>query len=288
MSGRLYLCATPIGNLGDISHRALEVLRSVDLIAAEDTRHTRKLLNHFEIDKPMTSYFEHNRKEKGEYLVKKMKSGLSVALVSDAGTPAISDPGEDLVKLCVESGVPVSPIPGPVAGICALISSGISTGRFAFEGFLPVNKNGRMERLNAVKDDTRTLIFYEAPHKLRNTLSDMLDVLGDRKISLCRELTKIHEEILRFSLSEACRYYADVLPKGEFVLVLEGKDPEVIREEKRKDVLTLSVEEHFRQCLEEGMSEKEALKKVASERGVPKRDIYAHIKIHENEEKTID
>lgn len=282
MKGQLYLCATPIGNLGDISHRCLEILRSVDLIAAEDTRHTQKLLNHFEINCPMTSYFEHNRREKGEYLIEKMKNGASVALVSDAGTPAISDPGEDLVRLCIENGIPVSPIPGPVAGICALISSGMATGRFAFEGFLPVNRNGRTERLLEVKQDTRTLIFYEAPHKLIHTLHDMLAVLGDRRITVCRELTKIHEEFLYFTLSEACAYYDEAVPKGEFVLVIEGMDPDALAEEKRKDVLSLTVEEHLKQFLAEGMSEKEAMKRVASERGIPKREVYASLKIHEN------
>lgn len=279
MSGRLYLCATPIGNLGDISHRCLEVLRSVDLIAAEDTRHTQKLLNHFEINQPMTSYFEHNRKEKGQYLVEKMKAGESVALVSDAGTPAISDPGEDLVKLCIQNEIPVSPIPGPVAGICALISSGLATGRFAFEGFLPVNKNGRTERLESVKNDTRTLIFYEAPHKLLNTLSDMLCVLGDRTVAICREMTKIHEEITHTTLKKAVEHYSEVQPKGEFVLVVEGISAEALAEENRKDVLSLSVEEHFNRCLGEGLTEKDAMKRVAAERGVPKREIYAYLKV---------
>ena len=280
MSGRLYLCATPIGNLGDISHRCLEILRSVDLIAAEDTRHTRKLLNHFEIDTPMTSYFEHNRKEKGEMLIRKLQDGESIALVSDAGTPAISDPGEDLVKLCIEHGVPVSPVPGPVAGICALISSGMATGRFAFEGFLPVNKNGRTERLEMVKDDTRTLIFYEAPHKLIATLSDMLEIFGNRKITICRELTKIHEEFLYFTLSEAVSYYQDTQPKGEFVLVLEGINEEKLMEQKQSEFLHLSPKEHLEMRMKEGLSEKDALKIVAQERGVPKREIYQELKVH--------
>lgn len=281
MSGRLYLCATPIGNLGDISHRCLEVLKSVDLIAAEDTRHTLKLLNHFEIEKPMTSYFEHNRKEKGEMLIEKMKEGMEIALVSDAGTPAISDPGEDLVKLCIEHAIPVSPIPGPVAGICALISSGMATGRFAFEGFIPVNKNGRIERLEKLKDDTRTLIFYEAPHKLCQTLRDMRTVFGNRKITVCRELTKIHEEFLYFTLDEAISHFDAVQPKGEFVLILEGVDEEALLEERKEEFSRLSIEEHLRLRMAEGMDEKDAIKAVAKERGVPKREIYNEWKIKE-------
>ncbi len=281
MSGRLYLCATPIGNLGDISHRCLEVLNSVDLIAAEDTRHTLKLLNHFGIEKPMTSYFEHNRKEKGEMLIEKMKEGMEIALVSDAGTPAISDPGEDLVKLCIENSIPVSPIPGPVAGICALISSGMATGRFAFEGFIPVNKNGRMERLEKIKDDTRTLIFYEAPHKLCQTLSDMRTVFGNRKITVCRELTKIHEEFLYFTLDEAVSHFSEVQPKGEFVLILEGVDEDALLEERKEEFSRLSIEEHLKLRMAEGMDEKDAIKAVAKERGVPKREIYNEWKIKE-------
>ena len=229
MNGKLYLCATPIGNLGDISARCLEVLNTADLIAAEDTRRTIQLLNHFEISKPLTSYHEHNRHEKGEYIISLLKSGKNVVVVSDAGTPAISDPGEDLVRLCAQNNVDVTSIPGPVAGINALIISGLSTRRFAFEGFLSVNKRHRREHLESVKRDTHTLIFYEAPHKLKNTLSDMCRTFGgDRKIALVRELTKIHEEVKRCTLDEAVDFYSENNPRGEYVIVIEGA-PEIER-----------------------------------------------------------
>lgn len=271
MSGILYLCATPIGNLGDISARCLEAFQNADLIACEDTRRTIQLLNHFGIKKQLTSYHEHNKREKGEYIIGLLKEGKNVVLVSDAGTPAISDPGEDLVKLCIENDLQVTPIPGCVAGINALIVSGLPTRRFAFEGFLSVNKRHRKEHLESVKNDTHTLIFYEAPHKLPYTLADMLEILGDRKIALCRELTKIHEEIIRTTLKEAQNLYTENSPKGEFVIVIEGaKEPEA--EEAWWEAL--SVEEHVEKYIADGIDSKEAVKQTAKDRNLPKREVY--------------
>lgn len=278
MNGKLYLCATPIGNLGDITYRCVETLRSVDLIAAEDTRRTLGLLNHLEIEKPMTSYFEHNKKEKGEYLINEMKNGKNIALVSDAGTPAISDPGEDLVKMCAEQGIDVVPVPGAVAGINALISSGLSTQRFTFEGFLTVNRRGRMEHLSSLKNEQRTMIFYEAPHKLMSTLRDMLAVFGDRRVTLCREITKIHEEFYRTTFSGAIARYEENPPRGEFVLVIEGKSHEDIEAEKEAQWQDMTVSGHVEMYINRGMEEKEALKAVAKDRGVSKRDIYNEYK----------
>lgn len=278
MSGKLYLCATPIGNLGDITYRCVEVLKSVDLIAAEDTRRTLGLLNHLGIEKPMTSYFEHNRREKGEYLISEMKNGKNIALVSDAGTPAISDPGEDLVLLCAENGIDVVPIPGAVAGINALISSGLPTGRFTFEGFLTVNKRGRNEMLKALENEERTMIFYEAPHKLMSTLKDMYSSFGDRKICLCREITKIHEEFFRTTLSEAISHYEENPPRGEFVLVVEGKSRQMIDEQQKQQWEEMNIPEHVDMYISQGMAEKDALKAVARDRGVSKRDIYNEYK----------
>ena len=277
--GKLYLCATPIGNLGDITYRCVEVLKSVDLIAAEDTRHTLGLLNHLGIEKPMTSYFEHNRREKGEMLVNEMKNGKNIALVSDAGTPAISDPGEDLVALCAERGVQVVPVPGAVAGINALISSGLPTGRFTFEGFLTVNKKGRNEMLESLRNEERTMIFYEAPHKLMATLRDMYKVFGERRICLCREITKIHEEFRRTTLSDAIAHYEENPPRGEFVLVIDGKNKEELLEESQKAWENMSIEQHVKMYISQGMDEKEAMKLVAKDRGVSKRDIYNQYKI---------
>ena len=228
--GVLYLVATPIGNLEDITYRALRILSEVDFIAAEDTRHTLKLLNHFEIQKPMISYYEHNIRERGEKIISRIKEGKCAALVSDAGTPAVSDPGEDLVRLCIEEGIRVIPVPGAVAGINALICSGISTKRFSFEGFLSVNKKSRMDHLESVKDSAYTLIFYEAPHKLLNTLNDMLKYFGNRKITVARELTKKFETIFPTTLQFALEYYKENDPRGEYVLVIEGKS----KKEKRK------------------------------------------------------
>ncbi len=273
MSGTLYLCATPIGNLGDLSKRTLEIFEAVDLIACEDTRRTLQLLNHFSIHKPLTSYHEHNKKEKGEYLTALLEEGKNIALVSDAGTPAISDPGEDLVRLCIEKNLSVTSLPGPVAGITALILSGLSTRRFSFEGFLSVNNRHRREHLSSVKNDTRTLIFYEAPHKLKNTLRDMKDTFGEmRKIALCRELTKLHEEILRMTLGDAVSYYEENPPRGEYVLVIEGASENIETEEKWWE--SLSVEEHIDKYIADGTDKKEAIKKCASDRNLPKREVY--------------
>ena len=271
MSGILYLCATPIGNLGDISARCLEAFQNADLIACEDTRRTVQLLNHFGIKKQLTSYHAHNKREKGEVIVNLLKEGKNVVLVSDAGTPAISDPGEDLVKLCIENDLTVTPIPGCVAGINALIVSGLPTRRFAFEGFLSVNKRHRKEHLESVKNDTHTLIFYEAPHKLPYTLADMLEILGDRKIALCRELTKLHEEIIRTTLSEAQNLYTETSPKGEFVIVIEGaKEPE--KETAWWEEMTIT--EHVEKYIADGVDSKDAVKMTAKDRGLPKRDVY--------------
>ena len=278
MSGKLYLCATPIGNLGDITYRCVEVLKSVDMIAAEDTRRTLGLLNHLGIEKPMTSYFEHNRREKGEYLISLMKEGKNIALVSDAGTPAISDPGEDLVALCAENDVCVVPVPGAVAGINALIASGLPTGRFTFEGFLTVNKRGRCEMLKSLENEERTMIFYEAPHKLRTTLKDMYAAFGERRICLCREITKIHEEFFRTTLSEAIAHYEENPPRGEFVLVIEGKSRRVIEDEQKSEWENITVHEHVDMYIKKGMDEKEAIKAAAKDRSVPKRDIYNEYK----------
>jgi 16S rRNA (cytidine1402-2'-O)-methyltransferase len=274
MSGTLYLCATPIGNLGDVSARCLEIFNTVDLIAAEDTRRTVQLLNHFGISKPLTSYHEHNKREKGEYIIKLLKDGKNVAQVSDAGTPAISDPGEDLVKLCIENDINVTSIPGPVAGINALILSGLPTRRYAFEGFLSVNKRHRREHLESVKNDTHTLIFYEAPHKLKYTLADMLDTFGgDRKIALVRELTKLHEEVIRCTLAEAQSLYEEKSPRGEYVIVIEGAS-ENAAEAEESFWESMTIPEHVDKYIADGMTSKEAIKQAAKDRGLAKRDVY--------------
>lgn len=272
--GILYLCATPIGNLGDISSRCLGVLESVDLIAAEDTRRTLQLLNHFGITKALTSYHEHNKKAKGEYIIKLLLDGKNVAQVSDAGTPAISDPGEDLVRLAIDNGICVTSVPGPVAGITALILSGLPVARYAFEGFLSTNKRNRFEHLESVKNDTHTLIFYEAPHKLLTTLRDMRTVFGgERKIALARELTKVYEEIIRTTIDGAIEYYSEKSPRGEYVLVIEGASGDV----RDDDCFwqEMSVKEHVDKYIIDGMTQKDAIKAVSTDRGVPKRDIYS-------------
>ncbi len=272
--GMLYLCATPIGNLGDMSKRTIEVLSMVDMIACEDTRNTRKLLTHFNISKPLTSYHEHNKAMRGEELCEMMLSGKNIALVSDAGTPAISDPGEDLVKLCAAKDISVTSIPGPVAFINALVLSGLNTQRFSFEGFLSVNKKNRMNHLNEIKDDTRTLIFHEAPHKLTRTLQDMLSVFGDRRISLARELTKMFEEVKRTTISEALDFYTANSPKGEFVLVIEGQKAEKLMEDMAKEYENISIEEQIDKLIEDGMNKKDAIKEVATLRNMKKSDVY--------------
>ena len=270
MSGILYLCATPIGNLGDISDRCLKTLETVDIIACEDTRRTLQLLNHFDIKNKLTSYHEHNKTEKGKMLVEMLKIGKNVALVSDAGTPAISDPGEDLVRLCIENSITVTSIPGCVAGINALILSGISACRFAFEGFLSVNKRHRIEHLNSRKNETHTRSCYEAPHKLTRTLSDMFEVFSNRNIALVRELTKIHEEVIHTDLEKAQLLYLENSPKGEFVIIVEGaKDAEI-----ESDWDGLTVLEHIEKYLNGGENAKDAIKKVAKDRNLPRREVY--------------
>lgn len=269
--GVLYLVATPIGNLEDITYRALRILGEVDFIAAEDTRHTLKLLNHFEIQKPMISYYEHNIRERGEKIIARIKEGKNAALVSDAGTPAISDPGEDLVRLCIEEGIKVIPVPGAVAGINALICSGISTKRFSFEGFLSVNKKSRIDHLESVKNSKYTLIFYEAPHKLLNTLSDMLKYFGNRKLTVARELTKKFEQFIYTDIEKAIEYFTENQPKGEFVLIIEGAS----EEESASPFDNMTILEHINYYIESGMDKKEAMKKVAQDRNISKRDVYA-------------
>lgn len=275
MQGKLYLCATPIGNLEDITLRVLRTLEEVDLIAAEDTRNSIKLLNHFEIKTPMTSYHEYNKIEKAYQLVDKMKSGLNVALITDAGTPGISDPGEDLVRICYESGIEVTSLPGAAAVITALTLSGLSTRRFAFEAFLPREKKERQTILASLKKETRTIILYEAPHHLKKTLEELFEVLEDRPITLCRELTKRYETAFQTTLSGAISYYEENEPKGEFVLVIQGKQPEELLQEERQAWESLSLEEHMAHYEEQGISRKEAMKLVAKDRGISKRDVYA-------------
>lgn len=272
MNGKLYLCPTPIGNLGDITMRTLEVLKSVDLIAAEDTRVSAKLLNHFDIRVPTTSYYEHNKREKGSYLLEKLLNGEKIAVITDAGMPGISDPGEDLVRLCIDNSVPVEALPGPCAFATALVASGMPTGRFAFEGFLTVNRKNRLTHLESVRNDTRTLIFYEAPHKLQATLKDMLSVFGNREITLARELTKRFEEYRRTTLKDAVHYYEETPPKGEFVLIIKGADEAKLIEEYR-DTLP-SAEELLRKYSSENLRAKELTRRVADELKQPRREIY--------------
>lgn len=274
MKGKLYLCATPIGNLEDITFRVLRTLKEADLIAAEDTRNSRKLLNHFEIKTPMTSYHEYNKYEKGRWLVRQMEEGKQVALITDAGTPGISDPGEELVAMCWEAGIETTSLPGPAACITALTVSGLPTRRFSFEAFLPQDKKQRQEVLEELKKDTRTLILYEAPHRLVKTLEELLKELGNRKITVCRELTKKHETLFKTDLEKALDWYRENSPKGECVLVLEGKSREEIKEEERSKWEDMSVPEHVEFYLKQGMEKKEAMKQVAKDRGVSKREIY--------------
>ena len=264
VGGTLYLVATPIGNLSDISERALKVLSEVDFVAAEDTRNSGLLLSRFGISKPLVSYYEHNKRERGEYIVSRLMAGESCALVTDAGMPAISDPGEDIVRLCAEKDVPVTVIPGCCAAVSALALSALATGRFAFEGFVTVNKHDRRERLMSLRSEERTMIFYEAPHKLRQTLSDMLEYMGDRKITLCREMTKLNEEIIRTTLSGAVELYREKEPRGEYVLVVEGG----IRDNEKKNAFPDDPEEHVQIYMSGGMSRMDAIKAAAKDRGV--------------------
>lgn len=269
MSGKLYVVGTPIGNLSDFSPRAVETLASVDFIAAEDTRVTLKLLNHFEIKKPMVSYFEHNRRERGEIILERIKSGENCAIVTDAGMPAISDPGEDLVDLCLSNGITVESVPGPTAFATAVAISGLPSGRFTFEGFLSVNKPSRREHLEEIVSERRTMVFYEAPHKLTATLKDLYKYLGDRRIALIKELTKIHETVERTTLSEACEKYSAQTPKGEFVIVIEGST-----EPKQKEVSLDEAVALAKGLVENGMAINDAAKEIAKETKLKKGDIY--------------
>ncbi|SHK35560.1 16S rRNA (cytidine1402-2'-O)-methyltransferase [Anaerocolumna jejuensis DSM 15929] len=277
MAGTLYLCATPIGNLEDITLRVLRTLKEVDLIAAEDTRHSIKLLNHFEINTPMTSYHEYNKIDKGHYLTGLLKEGKNIALITDAGTPGISDPGEELVKMAYEEGIAVTSLPGPSAVVTALTLSGLPTRRFAFEAFLPSDKKERQNILKGLKTETRTIIIYEAPHRLLRTLKELAENLGDRKATVIRELTKKHETAFLTSLAEAVRYYEEEEPKGECVLVIDGLKAEELAEKEREKYADLSLNDHMKLYLDKGMDKKEAMKAVAADRGVSKREIYQQL-----------
>lgn len=274
MAGTLYLCATPIGNLEDMTFRAVRTLKEADLIAAEDTRNSIKLLNHYEIKTPMTSYHEYNKIDKGKKLVELLLEGRNVALITDAGTPGISDPGEELVKMCYEAGVPVTSVPGAAACITALTLSGLSTRRFAFEAFLPSDKKERKEILEELAKETRTVVLYEAPHRLVRTLKELAEAMGDRKAAVCRELTKKHETAFATTLEDACSYYETSEPKGECVIVVEGKSRKAVRDEARARWEELSIEAHMEQYLSAGMTKKDAMKQVAKDRGIGKREVY--------------
>ena len=274
MSGKLYLCATPIGNLEDITLRVLRTLKEVDLIAAEDTRNSIKLLNHFDIKTPMTSYHEYNKIDKAYTLIEKMQSGMNIALITDAGTPGISDPGEELAAMCYEAGIEVTSLPGPAACITALTLSGLPTRRFAFEAFLPSDKKERKAVLEELKNETRTIILYEAPHHLVGTLEELKEALGDRQVTLCRELTKKHETAFHNTLQGLLDYYREQKPLGECVLVIRGKSREELQQESQASWEEISIEEHMAIYENQGMPRKEAMKQVAKDRGVTKRDIY--------------
>lgn len=274
MSGQLYLVATPIGNLEDMTYRAVRVLQEVDLIAAEDTRNSIKLLNHFAIKTPMTSYHEFNRYDKAQWLVEQMQQGKNVACITDAGTPGISDPGEELVKQCYEAGIAVTALPGACACITALTASGQKTRRFSFEAFLPVDKKERKQTLEELREETRTIVLYEAPHRLVRTLEELLETLGERRLTVCRELTKKHETFFQTKLTEAVVYYQANEPKGECVLVIEGKSRQELAQEQQKQWEALTLPEHMEVYLAKGMTKKEAMKQVAADRGMSKRDVY--------------
>lgn len=284
--GQLYLCATPIGNLEDITFRVLNTLKEVDLIAAEDTRHSIKLLNHFEIKTPMTSYHEYNKVEKAKYLVQRMQMGEKIALVTDAGTPAISDPGEELVRQCHEAGVKVTSLPGACAAVTALTLSGLPTRRFCFEAFLPADKKEKQEILEELKEETRTIILYEAPHRLKKTLQECLEILGNRKMTLLRELTKKHETVFLTTLEDAIAKYEVEDPKGECVLVIEGMSRKEKKEKEIQSFSEISVQEHYEGYLKQGMDSKAAMKQVAKDRNVGKREIY-QILLQAKEEESV-
>ncbi len=277
MQGMLYLCATPIGNLGDMTPRVIETLREVDLIAAEDTRNSIKLLNHFEIRTSMTSYHEYNKVEKADYLVEQMRQGKNVALITDAGTPAVSDPGEVLVAKCHEAGIKVTSLPGAAACITALTLSGLSTRRFCFEAFLPADKKEKAAVLEELREESRTIILYEAPHHLLRTLEELLEALGSRRLTLCRELTKKFETVLPTTIADALVLYETEEPRGEYVLVIEGKSLAQKKEERQAAWQSMSIEEHMAYYEKEGIDEKNAMKQVAKDRGVSKREIYQYL-----------
>ena len=274
MAGKLYLCATPIGNLEDITFRVVRTLKEVDVIAAEDTRNSIKLLNHFEIKTPLTSYHEFNKYDKAKVLVNRMLGGENIALITDAGTPGISDPGEELVRQCYEAGVEVTSLPGAAACVTALTLSGLSTRRFAFEAFLPADKKEKAAILEELKSETRTIIIYEAPHRLKKTIAELLSVLGNRRLTAVKELTKLHENVFITTFEEALDYYEENEPRGEFVLVIEGRKIEELKKEKEASFQEMDINEHMKLYLDKGMDKKEAMKAVAVDRGIPKREVY--------------
>lgn len=282
MAGKLYLCATPIGNLEDITYRVLRTLKEVDLIAAEDTRNSIKLLNHFDIKTPMTSYHEFNKIEKAYQLVDKLREGQNIALITDAGTPGISDPGEDLVRICYEEGIEVTSLPGPAACVTALTMSGLPTRRFAFEAFLPREKKERAAVLAGLVNETRTIVLYEAPHHLVKTLEELYEVLGERRLTVCRELTKRYEEKTLTTFSEILNYYKDNEPRGEYVLVIEGKTFEELKKEEQQAWENMSLEDHMQVYEDQGIDRKEAMKLVAKDRGISKRDVYQALLLRED------
>lgn len=279
MEGMLYICATPIGNLKDITLRCLETLKEVDLIASEDTRHTLKLLNHYEIKTHLESYHEHNKQTKGLKLIEMLKEGKNIALVSDAGMPGICDPGEDLIKMCYENNIRVTVLPGATASVTALILSGIKSRSYCFEGFLPSNKKVRREILEKLKLETRTCIIYEAPHNLISTLKELYEILGNREIAIIKEITKKYENVLKGEIEEILEYFEKNQPKGEYVIVLAGASEIYFNNEKREDLQDITIEEQFEIYIKNGLDTKEAMKKIAKERGIPKRDVYKIIKI---------
>ena len=280
MAGKLYLCATPIGNLEDITFRVIRTLKEADVIAAEDTRNSIKLLNHFEIKTPLTSYHEFNKYDKAKVLVNRMLGGEKVALITDAGTPGISDPGEELVKQCYEAGIEVTSLPGAAACITALTLSGLSTRRFAFEAFLPNDKKEKAAILEELKTETRTIIIYEAPHRLKKTIAELYAALGNRRMTAVKELTKLHENVFLTNFEEALAYYEENDPRGEFVLVIEGKKIEEIRKEKEASFKEMDINEHMKLYMDKGMDKKEAMKAVAVDRGIPKREVYKTLLTH--------
>ena len=280
MAGKLYLCATPIGNLEDITFRVVRTLKEVDVIAAEDTRNSIKLLNHFEIKTPLTSYHEFNKYDKAKVLVSRMLGGENIALITDAGTPGISDPGEELVRQCYEAGVEVTSLPGAAACVTALTLSGLSTRRFAFEAFLPADKKEKAAILEELKSETRTIIIYEAPHRLKKTIAELLSVLGNRRLTAVKELTKLHENVFLTTFEEALDYYEENEPRGEFVLVIEGRKIEELKKEKEASFQEMDINEHMKLYLDKGMDKKEAMKAVAVDRGIPKREVYKMLLTH--------